>query len=187
MPYLFFYLLYYWRKWPVNPLPPDNLGPGNHLPPLLHVYWTLHVIHVVLGLLALRAGRQSLAPSTLNPALSPSNGPQPSVFRPLTSALWPLASDLLPWLLLALIFYIPGAYLEWPSDPWEHYARTNEWSRYLYIGSHSAGYKSGYFISTACLVGSARLRANVFGWIPTLPEPACCSAGSISSWPAPSA
>ena len=32
IPYLFFYLLYYWRKWPVNPLPPDNLGPGSHLP-----------------------------------------------------------------------------------------------------------------------------------------------------------
>jgi len=36
MPYLFFYLLYYWRKWPVNP------GSGSHLPPLLHVYWALH-------------------------------------------------------------------------------------------------------------------------------------------------
>jgi len=60
-------------------------------------------------------------------------------------------SAFLPWLLLALVFYIPGAYLEWPSDPWEHYARTNEWSHYSYIGHHSAGYKSGYFFSYSLL------------------------------------
>src|ERR1035441_7882935 len=54
MPYLFFYLLYYWRKWPVNPLPADNPYRGSQLPPLLHVYGTLHAIHVILGLLALR-------------------------------------------------------------------------------------------------------------------------------------
>jgi hypothetical protein len=125
IPYLFFYLLYDWQKWPVNP------DPSSHLPPLLHVYWVLHVIHLVLGLLALRAWRNE----------QQSN---PSVFRFSLSAF-------IPWVLLALLFYIPGAYLEWPSDPWEHYARTNEWARYLYIGSHSAGYKSGYFISYSLL------------------------------------
>jgi hypothetical protein len=147
MPYLFFYLLYDWRKWPVNP------DPSSHLPPLLHVYWALHIIHLVLGLLALRTWWSEtksgfpdfpLSRFSSSPPQGETNAgfPRFSIFR---------FSDLLPWLLLALIFYIPGAYLEWPSDPWEHYARTNEWSRYLYIGSHSAGYKSGYFISYSLL------------------------------------
>jgi hypothetical protein len=112
MPYLFFYLLYYWRKWPVNPLPPDNPGPGSHLPPLLHVYWALHVINVILGLLALRTWHQHSRLSALSS--------QPSVFQPFSF------SAFLPWALLALLFYIPGVYLEFPSDPWEHLRRIND-------------------------------------------------------------
>ena len=78
MPYLFFYLLYYWRKWPVNPLPADNLGSDSHIPPLLHVYCTLHIIHVILGLFALRNWWQdstlNVQPSTLLFFLSLTSG-----------------------------------------------------------------------------------------------------------------
>jgi len=148
MPYLFFYLLYYWRKWPVNPLPADTLGASGHLPPLLHVYWALHVIHGVLGILALRAWRQSIAPSALHP---------------LASDLWPLASRLLPWFLLALIFFIPGPYLEWPSDPWQHYARINEWAGLSKVGDHSMWNKSSYFFAYS-LLGSNPVNCQLF-WI----------------------
>ncbi len=148
IPYLFFYLLYDWRKWPVNP------DPSSHLPPLLHVYWALHVIHLFLGLLALRAWwrEQRSNPSASLSAVALAKVDQLSTLNPQPSAFQSFGfSAFLPWALLALLFYIPGAYLEWPSDPWEHYARTNEWARYLYIGSHSAGYKSGYFISYSLL------------------------------------
>jgi hypothetical protein len=146
MPYLFFYLLYYWRKWPVNP------GSGGHIPSLLHVYWALHAIHVILGLLALRTWRQD---ATLNPALSPSNGSQRSALssqlstpsRP-PSDLWPLISGLLPWALLALIFYIPGVYLEFPSDPWEHLRRINDCLNHQTLTLYKF---SGYFLAFSFL------------------------------------
>jgi len=48
---------------------------------------------------------------------------------------------------LALIFAIPGVYLEWPSDPWEHFRRITEWSIHPVVGAHSAGYKSFYFFA----------------------------------------
>jgi hypothetical protein len=149
MPYLFFYLLYYWRKWPVNPLPPDNLASGSHIPPLLHIYWALHAIHLVLGLIALRAWRQNslLSTSLSSVALAKEDrlstlNPQPSVFQPFSF------SAFLPWLLLALIFCIPGAYLEWPSDPWEHLRRivdcANDQTLTLYK-------YSGYFLAGSFL------------------------------------
>ena len=37
--------------------------------------------------------------------------------------------DLLFWGLLAAGFLLPGAYLEFPSDPWEHFRRILLWSR----------------------------------------------------------
>jgi hypothetical protein len=139
MPYLFFYLLYYWRKWPVNPLPP-----GSHVPALLHVYWTLHTIHVILGLLALRAWRGE----------TKTGFPDFSIFR---------FSAFLPWFLFALLFYIPGVYLEFPSDPWIHYARINEWSNLAEVGAHSAWFKSSYFFAYS-LVGSIPAIRQLF-WL----------------------
>ena len=73
IPYLAAYLLYAWLKWPVNPasggeglvkgmsesagaLPLLRLPSSVYRPPcLLHVYWALHALHLVLGALALRA------------------------------------------------------------------------------------------------------------------------------------
>ena len=31
------------------------------------------------------------------------------------------------WILLAFVFWLPGAYLEFPGDPWEHVRRLNSW------------------------------------------------------------
>lgn len=56
------------------------------------------------------------------------------------------ASAAFPWLLLALIFYVPGVYLEWPADPWEHLRRILEWRSQDLVGFHSAGYKTQYFL-----------------------------------------
>jgi hypothetical protein len=162
MPYLFFYLLYYWRKWPVNPLPGYTLGNGGHIPALLHVYWFLHIIHVVLGFLALRTWfvlrslgeggwpsvsglRPSTSLSSVALAKEEALNPQPSVVQSFSF------SAFLPWALLALIFYIPGAYLEWPSDPWEHLRRINEWHICQTVGTHSTWVKSSYFLTYSLL------------------------------------
>ncbi|NBR59819.1 MAG: hypothetical protein EBT89_11765, partial [Opitutaceae bacterium] len=76
IPYLAAYLLYAWLKWPVNPVAAGSSTVGGGqlavsaigalpstahgllstgVPCLLHVYWTLHAINLVLGGLALRA------------------------------------------------------------------------------------------------------------------------------------
>jgi len=169
IPYLAAYLLYLWLKWPANSFSPSALGNGGYIPALLHVYWVLHLIHLILAVIALRtwwhqpieqAADDSLftdTPSTDSP--SSVHRPPSSVLRPPPSALrspssvhrpppnlarlWPV----LPWILLALIFAIPGVYLEWPSDPWEHFRRITEWSIHPVVGAHSAGYKSFYFFA----------------------------------------
>ena len=73
IPYLAAYLLYAWLKWPVNPAPggeglvkgmsesagalpstawsspPFTFTLTSLVPPLLHVYWFLHALHLILG------------------------------------------------------------------------------------------------------------------------------------------
>ena len=162
IPYLLFYLLYYWRKWPVNPLPGKTLGDGGHIPALLHVYWALHGIHLVLGLLALHAWwKNSMASHSSRVETDVSHSLPPSR-RPSTSGLWPVVSPLLPWLLLALIFYIPGVYLEWPSDPWQHYARIHEWADLVMVGDHSTWNKSSYFFTYSLVVLSPANRQFIW-------------------------
>lgn len=56
-----------------------------------------------------------------------------------------------PWALLALLFFLPGVYLEFPADPWEHYGRINEWSWLHLVGEHSAWNKSSYFLAYSLL------------------------------------
>lgn len=61
MPYLFFYLLYPWLRWPVNPVldgkpGPPFVGPLSP-PPLIHVFWSLHGIHLLLAGRALSTWR----------------------------------------------------------------------------------------------------------------------------------
>ena len=60
-------------------------------------------------------------------------------------------SAFLPWLLLALLFYIPGTFLEFPADPWEHYRRINEWLHLGFIAESIYRYKSSYFLAYSLL------------------------------------
>jgi hypothetical protein len=68
IPYLAAYLLYAWLRWPVNPasggeeivkvISKSGTVVGSQwsiVPPLLHVYWILHAIHLVLGIIAIRS------------------------------------------------------------------------------------------------------------------------------------
>ena len=185
IPYILLYLLYYALKWPVNPsgvvgmkVPSETLrSTGYILPCLLHSYWALHAVHLVLAGFALRdwwitarSGRASQFP-----AFSSSAQIDPKSIKnrhyPLPSGLWPLASDLwnlailplLPWLLLALFFFIPGVYLEWPSDPWAHLSRINEWQRLKVVGEHSAWLKSSYFMPYSLIGWAFGLRQ--FFWL----------------------
>ncbi len=151
IPYLLAYLLYAGLRWPVNPVTGgEPMGPlgGNigifstslpgaaspfHPPCLLHVYWFLHLVHLLLGGMALVGGWRNSA------ALHATSTPPASPFARL--------QPVLPWLCLALLFYLPGLYLEFPSDPWQHYARTNEWSWLQTVTEHSYWRKSSYFLA----------------------------------------
>lgn len=164
IPYLAAYLLYASLKWPVNPADgADEIvkeasgsesmvhGPWSFVPCLLHVYWALHALHLILGVLALHSWWKGSG-VTVTGATDDGNKTtnrevlsQQSTVRCLPSGmdrLWPV----MPWLCLALLFYIPGIYLEWPSDPWEHYLRINEWHWPANVTNHSTWEKSSYFL-----------------------------------------
>jgi hypothetical protein len=49
------------------------------------------------------------------------------------------------WVALTLLFLLPGAYLEFPSDPWEHVRRIYGWSTVVRIDDHGTGEKFAYF------------------------------------------
>jgi hypothetical protein len=49
------------------------------------------------------------------------------------------------WFLLFLLFFIPGAYLEYPSDPWEHFRRIFSWQRYDLISDNPNRLRFAYF------------------------------------------
>lgn len=143
-------------------------------PPLLYIYWALHAIHVILAGIALWSWfKSSPFPSVPSPRSSPPSAPRldgpanlsavasakveasatagsPGASRPDESAVASAKADILwrliPWFLLGLIFYIPGIYLEWPSDPWDHLRRINEWHAHSTVLQHSAWFKSSYFL-----------------------------------------
>jgi hypothetical protein len=132
IPYLVMYLLYAWLKWPVNP----GVGiQSGWMPCLLHLYWFLHGLHLILGVLALRIWwrhkRRVEGP-----------GQAAGLPAPISS----VAQAAVPWFCLALFFWIPGMYLEWPSDPWEHLRRINEWQALDQVTAHSTWKKSSYFL-----------------------------------------
>jgi hypothetical protein len=140
--------------------------------PLLHLYWMFHAIHALLAAVTLLAWWQSNKCETLEVKLNgqlPTEGsghpglgsltsaadftahhPPPAAFH---STLRSAAIAVAPWFLLALVFYIPGVYLEWPSDAWEHFRRITEWARHDLVRSHSAGYKSLYFFAYSFVSG----------------------------------
>lgn len=150
IPYLAAYLLYAWLRWPVNPANGGvevaslslREGANSWVPCLLYVYWTLHIVHLLLAALALRVWWKE---SALKLQLSTSTG----AYNALPSTAHRLQSTgyrLLPWLCLTLVFWIPGIYLEWPSDPWEHLRRINEWHILDQVTTHSSWKKSSYFL-----------------------------------------
>ena len=128
IPYLAAYLLYAWLDLPVNPAGAGSIenGAGRWIPCLLHMYWLFHALHLVLGAIALRSWlrQSSLLPSPFS--------------------LLPKAA---PWFFLMLLFWIPGVYMEFPADPWQHYARVNEWSWLQTVTEHSYWKKSSYFLA----------------------------------------
>ena len=130
IPYLAAYLLYAKLQWPVDLSAGNATGGSPSLFPLagslLHLYWFLHGLHLILGALALRAW------------LTNASVPR----SPLS-----LFQNAAPWFCLALLFWIPGVYLEFPADPWEHYARINQWREQLDVTGNPIWSKSSYFFA----------------------------------------
>ena len=137
LPYLLLYLLYAWQKWPVNPpaLPASTLARPLCL---LHLYWWLHGLHAVLGGLALRAWWRTGETEPGGAAAQP-------------ASTWDRLAPVAPWIPLGLLFLIPGVFLEFPADPWEHYSRISEWGGVWQIGDHGYWTKFGYFLSYSFL------------------------------------
>jgi hypothetical protein len=144
VPYFAVYALYAWLQWPVNAASLTASRPLSSVPCLLHVFWFLHAVHLGLAALAFASWwRNQRGDSGLeNTERAGRQSSPPPPFRPAFSALWPL----LPWLGLALLFWIPGPYLEWPADPWEHLRRINEWHALDQVTAHSRWMKSSYFL-----------------------------------------
>lgn len=153
IPYLAAYLFYARMKWPVNPMATGSSSVGGGqwtvIPCLLHVYWALHAIHVVLAIFAIRAWwrRDGEERGATSEAPEPGILPPPTVHR-----LPETVYRLIPWIFLGLLFYIPGAYLEFPADTWEHYTRINEWAHNTHVGDHYYSIKFSYFL-TYSIVG----------------------------------
>jgi hypothetical protein len=164
IPYLAAYLLYYVTAWPVNPslataeaaassaLTPLTPDASYHLiPSLLHLYWALHGIHLILAAIALRSWWTENSAQSARVARNADSAPYYSYGLH-------LLTRIAPWAILALLFYIPGVYLEWPSDPWEHLRRINEWRILDTVGAHSSWHKSFYFIPYSFLSWCIGLR-----------------------------
>lgn len=49
------------------------------------------------------------------------------------------------WSCLALLFLLPGAYLEYPSDAWTHFWRIYRWLNIEVVGDHPSHHKFAYF------------------------------------------
>ena len=126
IPYVVAFLIYYKFK-----LPLTIAGTSLLVPTLLHIYWCIHIINLVLAFFAIYSLRRGAASEITN----------------FSSQVLSVA----PWALLALMFYIPGTYLEFPSDPWEHLARITHWadSNTLQALYKSFGYSIPYsFLGT---------------------------------------
>jgi hypothetical protein len=55
------------------------------------------------------------------------------------------AWDFVFWIGLFLLFLVPGAYLEFPSDPWEHFRRIYAWQGFSFIDENPLSNKFSYF------------------------------------------
>lgn len=172
IPYQLAYLLYYWRQWPSNP--GTETATKTAIPSLLVVYWAMHALHIALALLTSASAKidEGMVNGEENTPGGDDQGqalhrhqlramscePLATIIRRFLS-LFPLHSFVF-WVILALLFYIPGVYLEFPSDPWEHLRRINEWKAHEVVHWHEAGYKSLYFFAYS-LVGWIRVSSQM--------------------------
>jgi hypothetical protein len=62
-------------------------------------------------------------------------------------------SDVLFWSGLALLFLLPGVYLEFPSDPWEHFRRTTSWEMAARVAWSGSASRFPYFWNWTFLHG----------------------------------
>jgi len=122
-------------------------------PALLHVYWWLHAIHLVLAAITLwswwrlrrieEGERRKKDQWSVHDTIDAQSSLLPAPLN--------LLLKTAPWLCLGLLFWIPGIYLEWPSDPWEHLRRINEWRLIDTPEEHTYWHKSAYFIPYSML------------------------------------
>jgi hypothetical protein len=62
-----------------------------------------------------------------------------------------LSKNLVFWLALAIIFFIAGANLEFPSDSWTHFRRIFEWQHLHLVEESSSKHKFAYFLGHSLL------------------------------------
>lgn len=144
VPYVLIYLVYAGLKWPVN-------QSSGAIPSLYAVYWSLHAIHIALGLFTFfRLWRN----------------------RDTNRSVVDVLFRVLPWFCLALVFLIPGVYMEFPADPWQHFARVNEWRWHDLVVQHSEWKKSSYFLGYSLIghIAPPLLQLKTFNLYYT----ACC-------------
>lgn len=60
-------------------------------------------------------------------------------------------ADALFWGGVALFLLLPGAYLEYPADPWEHVRRILAWQSYATLGENPLASKQAYFFNWSFL------------------------------------
>ncbi len=75
------------------------------------------------------------------------------------------------WFALFLFFLVPGVYLEYPADPWEHVRRVISWQYVEKISEADLPYKSAYSIYWSLVKSfSIENRFLVFSFIAALPQ-----------------
>lgn len=126
MPYLTVYVVYAAMNWQVNPCSTDE--PFRLTSPcLLHVFWFIHGLHIATAAALVRSSYRT----------------RHSAYIGLSGYLWPAT----PWVSLALFYYLPGLYLEYPADSWEHLARITRWLDYAELRQCPTWAKSSYFLA----------------------------------------
>jgi hypothetical protein len=71
------------------------------------------------------------------------------------------ARAMAPWIALGLFLLLPGAYLEYPSDAWEHLRRIQAWEHVATAGAHPEPAKMAYFFIYSLL---AWIPAEFHSW-----------------------
>ncbi len=139
IPYLIAYLIYATLGFSVNP--------GQSRFPLLRVFHVLHVIHLLFLIVVFYASWKRYR----------SVGGETQPAHSTISAL-----HVMPWITLAVFFFLVGVYLEFPSDPWQHLTRLNEWNWVELVTEHSTWKKSSYFLAYSFLGNSSPPQTQLY-------------------------